>query len=330
MSCDFGEGIENLKIVILTTNTTDMTLQTDPKFEGKVIQPGKAVANASAEHGLAMALQANGSNILYDFGGLALTVLRNLEILKIKPESFQKAVLSHGHFDHFGTMVKLLPLLGPGKELILSPEMYKQKVGFLGDAGERVDSKTLGENYRALKREGKVAELPALRKKFVMNTITENNLTLTETNKPVELAPGVWTSGEIEIFDESELTSNLFLKLDKKTFQEDNFRDEIAIYAKIKDKGLVVLTGCGHTGIMNTIKHGQKISGEDKIYAIIGGFHLQWSTGEHIDKVVHFIDDLQPEIVCGMHCTGFQFNAKLWDQIPQVATLGVVGTQFNL
>ncbi|MHA1264280.1 MAG: MBL fold metallo-hydrolase [Candidatus Helarchaeota archaeon] len=330
MSLDFGEGIENLRITILTTNTIDMTVQTDPKFRGKVKQPGKAVANAVAEHGLAMAIEADGLQILYDFGGLAQTVLKNLQILRIDPSKFQKAVLSHGHFDHFGSMMKLLPLLGQGKEIIVAPEVYNQKLGFLGKIGEVVDAKTLQENYRTFKREGKVVELPSLKQNLIKNLVSGNEQLLTETQKPVNLAPGLWTSGQIEIFDQGELTNNLFLKINKKTIQEDTFRDEIAIYAKVKGKGLVILTGCGHTGIMNTIKYGQKISGIDKIHAVIGGFHLLWSSNKHLEKVVHFFTKLAPEIISGMHCTGFPFNAKLWETYPQAFAQGVVGTIFQL
>lgn len=330
MSVDFGVGVETVKITVLTTNTTDMTLQTDPKFAGKVRQPGKLVANASAEHGLAMAIEVNGTHLLYDFGGLASTLTKNLEILKINPSKFHMAVLSHGHFDHFGTMMQILPLTAPGMKLFVSPDIYHEKLGFLGSAGEVLNVATLQENFRALKKEGKVAELPSIRKALIEKLVTENQLELVETKNPHQLAPGVWTSGEIELFDETELTSNLFIKLDKKTFAEDTFRDEIAIYIKVKGKGLVVLTGCGHAGIMNTIRHGQKISGIDKIYAVIGGFHLLWSSENHLDRVVDFLRKLKPEVVCGMHCTGFYFNAKMWAQLPEMLTLGVVGTTFTL
>jgi 7,8-dihydropterin-6-yl-methyl-4-(beta-D-ribofuranosyl)aminobenzene 5'-phosphate synthase len=330
MSVNFGNGVKSAKITILTTNTTDLTLQSDPKFEGKVVQPGKKAVRAIAEHGLAMSIEVNGTNILYDFGGMEATVLKNLEAFKISPDAFQKAVLSHGHFDHFGAMVKMLPLLGADTEVILSPEAHKQKIAILADAGETIEFNTLVENYRALKKSGKLNELPGLKKKVLEKFTEENQQTLVETTKPVQLAPGVWTSGEIELFDESELTSNLFLKIDKTTFERETFRDEIAIYIKVKDKGLVVLTGCGHTGIMNTIKHGQKISGVDKIYAVIGGFHLLWSSEKHLDEVVQYFSELNPQIISGMHCTGFYFNARLYSKLPEKTALGVVGTEFRL
>ena len=328
MSVNFGDKVTNVKIEVLSNNTTDLTLQTDPIFKGKVLQPTKRVVAAIAEHGLAMSIETNGMKILYDFGGMGFAILKNLGIFNMNPEIFQKAVLSHGHFDHFGSLVKLIPQLGPGKEIIVSPDIYKQKISYL--PGESGDLEILKENYRALKKKGKIRELPRIKKAFLDKLTAENKQTLIETSKPVELAPGVWTSGEIEIFDESELTSNMFLKIDKTTFERETFRDEIAIYINVEDKGLIVLTGCGHTGIINTIKHGQKISGVKKIYAVIGGFHLNYAPEKQLNKVVNYFNEISPEIICGMHCTGFKFNSKLLAKMPENATLGVVGTAFIL
>lgn len=330
LSINFKEGVDKLKIKILTNNTVDMTLTGNPKLAGKVTQPTQEVASAVAEHGLAMHINIDGIDILYDFGGLAFAILKNLEIFKIDPKIFNKVVLSHGHFDHFGSMFKLAPLLKPGAEIILSPDAYDQKLGYIAKSGGIIDIKLLQENFKTYKKEGKVALLPPLKKKAVDKTAEMAQLKIIETKEPIELAPSVWTSGEIKISDKSELTRNLFLKIGKNEFKEDTFRDEIAIYIKVKNKGMVVLTGCGHCGIINTIKHCQEISGENKIYAVIGGFHLNWSTDEQLDKVINYFKELQPDIICGMHCTGFKFNSKLSEKMPDNMTLGVVGTEFNL
>ncbi|MHA1270525.1 MAG: MBL fold metallo-hydrolase [Candidatus Helarchaeota archaeon] len=330
MKIDFGNGVSKVRIKVLTTNTTDMTLVTDPKFAGKVIQPMREVASATAEHGLALDIEVDGFNILYDFGGLATTILNNLNIFNIDPKKYRKIVLSHSHFDHFGSMFKVMPNLESGTEIYLSKRVYDQKLGFMSKTGEIIDIENLKSNYRQYKKEGKLMLLPTLSKKLIEKLSQENQLKIIETDSPVELVPGVWTSGEIEIFDKSELTRNLFIKIDKSTFEEDTFKDEVAIYINVKDKGLIVLTGCGHRGIINTIKYGKKISNIDKIYAIIGGFHLNWSSDEKIDQVIDYFKELEPEIICGMHCTGFRFNSKLSNEIPERMTLGVVGTEFHL
>jgi len=332
MSVDFGSGLENVKITILSNNNLDATLQTDPQFQEKVIQPFGTTAAALAEQGLVMKIEVNTTNILYDFGGLGFAILKNLEILKINPKTLQKVVLSHGHADHFGSFMKVLPLLGAGKEIIVSPNVYRQKlgIGYRAKPGEIFDLDTLNKNYRVLKKENKIQERPPLNKAFFTKLIMDNSQTLIETRDPVELAPSIWTSGEIQLFDENEVTPNFFLKINKSTFEKETFRDEIAIYIKVKNKGLIVLTGCGHTGIINIIKHGQAISRTNKIYAVIGGFHLTWSSKNQLESIIDYFKEIKPEIICGMHCTGFEFTAKLFSEMPESATLGVVGTIFNL
>jgi len=120
----------------------------------------------------------------------------------------------------------------------------------------------------------------------------------------------------------------MYIMKNRKEFENHNFRDETSIYFNIKDKGLVVLTGCGHCGIVNTIKHGQNLTGIDKIYAVIGGFHEEWNPIEKIQEKVKYFEDINPEIICGMHCTGFNFN-RLMSNHPS-HTLGMVGTEFHL
>ena len=189
----------------------------------------------------------------------------------------------------------------------------------------------LTEKFRDLQKENKFIysiKLPSMNKTIIENLVNQNNLKIIETNKPIKLTSGITTSGEIEIFDERELTKGFYLMKSRKEFEKNTFRDEISIYINVKDKGLVVITGCGHTGIVNTIKHGQKLTGINKIYAIIGGFHKEWEKTEDIEESVRIIEGLNPEITCGMHCTGFEFN-KIMSRHPS-HTFGIVGTEFHL
>ncbi|MFX1277424.1 MAG: hypothetical protein ACFFAT_20590, partial [Promethearchaeota archaeon] len=169
---------------------------------------------------------------------------------------------------------------------------------------------------------------PSLNKKMIDNLAEQNNLKIIETKDPIKLSSGIVTSGEIEIFDENELTKGIYLMKSRKEFAKNTFRDEISLYINVKDDGLVVITGCGHAGIVNTIKHGQKLTGINKIYAVIGGFHKEWEKTEDIEESVRFIESLNPVITCGMHCTGFKFN-KIMSRHPS-HTIGIVGTEFHL
>ncbi len=182
-----------------------------------------------------------------------------------------------------------------------------------------------------MKKAGKVrheAKLPQLNKALVDKLAIERGVKVVETTTPIQLCPGVATSGEIESANPQEITPGFYLVKGKMEVEKHTFRDEIALYFHVKGKGLVVLTGCGHAGIINTIKRGQKITGIDKVYAVIGGFHFETSPASFIDQEIQALKTFQPEIISGMHCSGLPFNAKLIGQSPHVQ--GVVGTEFRL
>ncbi len=167
-----------------------------------------------------------------------------------------------------------------------------------------------------------------INRNLVYSHAKENNIRIIETEVPEKLYEGVITSGEIEIFNDSELPKGLYLGSTKTEYDKHTFREEIALYINVKYKGLVIITGCSHTGIINIIKHGQKLTGIDKIYAIIGGFHKEKDSTEKIEEVVSFLEELDPEIICGMHCTGFEFNRTMSRHHSHVS--GVIGTEFHL
>ena len=338
MNVDISDGIEsgNIIIKVLTTNTSMSSLLTDEKFEGKIIQPHSNASKYIGEHGLALSIEiTQGDEIkkyLLDAGGPKNSVISNAEAMGIYFKDYDKVILSHGHIDHFGGLINILPKLKEECELILTPESYNQNIILVPKSNQDFYSpEVITEKFHELEKENKFRfniKLPSLNRKIIENLIEQNKLKITMTQDPIKLSSGITTSGEIEIFDENELTKGIYLMKSRKTFVKNTFRDEISIYINVKEKGLVVITGCGHVGIVNTIKHGQKITGIDKIYALIGGFHKEWEKPEDIEESVQFIENLNPIITCGMHCTGFEFN-KIMSRHPS-HTLGIVGTEFHL
>ena len=331
------EAIESGKIIlkVLTTNEVSITKLTEDKFDGKVIQPGKSVNRAMAEHGFAMSIhiEENETNHLFllDTGGLTNVFMENCKQFNINLKDIEKLILSHGHFDHFGGLAKVLPELNQGTKFYVNPNCFQQFFAAVTKTGEEIPADELATSIKQLQKEGLLklsAKLPLFNKNVIQNLADQHNIEIVETTEPVELYRGITTSGEIELFDEDELTKGIYIMKSRKEFEKHYFRDETSIYFNIKDKGLVVLTGCGHCGIMNTIKHGQKLTGVDKIYAVIGGFHEEWNPIEKIEQKVKYFEEINPEIICGMHCTGFTFNS-LMSKHP-AHTLGMVGTEFHL
>jgi len=331
------ESIESgkVKIKVLSTNETSITLLTNDKFQGKVVQPEATANRVTGEHGLAMSIEVKDNNVshlfLLDTGGLNQTIIENSKQLGVNLNNVEKLILSHGHFDHFGGLTGVIPLLKEGSELILNPTCFEQNYIVMTKSGEEIAAEELGGKLKELEKEGKLKmnrKLPLLSKDLVTKTVNQYKIKLVETNKPINLYKGITTSGEIELFDPDEITKGLYIQKSRKDFEKHTFRDETSLYINVKDKGLAVLTGCGHTGIINTIKYGQKLAGTNKIYAIIGGFHEEWNTPESIEKKVKYFEQLSPEIICGMHCTGFDFNRTM--SRNRAHTIGVVGTEFLL
>ena len=262
MSVNFGVGVEKARILVLAENTVDVTLIIDERFKGKVSHAGAMTIGCLGEHGLSLLLQVKSEDgwhtILLDTCGIKGTVLNNMKQLNVDPKSIEKVVISHGHYDHFGSLIQVMNELSPGTEVILHPGVFGVKYALRGElTGKSIELSK--EEMERLMKEGKAVRLPPLNKELVENTAKAKGVKVIEDPNPVELAPGVWTSGEIPIHHPDVVSRGVYTERgDEIVF--DDFRDEKSIYIKVKDKGLVVLTGCGHTGVMNTLENAQSLS----------------------------------------------------------------------
>ncbi len=111
--------------------------------------------------------------------------------------------------------------------------------------------------------------------------------------------------------------------------EHDTFPGEQAVFFKVKGKGLVVLSGCAHAGIVNTVKQAQKVAGTDKVHAIMGGFHLINTKPELIQSTVADIKAMRPDIIVPAHCTGFEAIVAFSKEMPNEFFLNTAGTQYT-
>jgi 7,8-dihydropterin-6-yl-methyl-4-(beta-D-ribofuranosyl)aminobenzene 5'-phosphate synthase len=299
--------IDRLTLTIITDNYYD-ALRPDPPM-GKRFRalPGVSL---HAEHGLSCHLEgvSNGrsSFFMFDYGLDALGIIKNMEFLGIDIGRIDAFGLSHGHFDHWGGLLTILGRAQPGVRLYVGEEAFARRFSRRPGSDDLIDLGRL--DREAIEQQG-IAEI-------------------VEVNEPAEVMPSCYLTGTIERITEYEQGSPNLVIQKGGNFEQDHFPGEQAVVCNVKGKGLVILSGCAHAGIVNTVKHAQKISGIDKVHAMIGGFHLVNAPSEIIEKTVADIKALAPDYIIPTHCTGFEAIAQLTSAMPKQCILNTAGTRY--
>lgn len=269
-----------------------------------------------AEHGLAFHIETvvNGVShaFLFDFGTDFQGVTRNMELLNIDFEKFEALALSHGHWDHYETLLKLLEtkksMIKWGIPFYVGEETFVERFWRRPDGGIM----TLGR----LRRE----DLEALGSGFVK---------VVEVKDPTPIVPGAYMTGRIDMVTDYEKGQPPLLIKRGDQYQQDFFIGEQAVVLNVKGKGLVVLSGCSHRGIVNAVKQAQKITGMKKVHAVMGGLHLLWASPEKIAKTVADIKATSPDYIIPNHCTGFNAIMAFAKEMPEEFIFSTVGTRFT-
>jgi 7,8-dihydropterin-6-yl-methyl-4-(beta-D-ribofuranosyl)aminobenzene 5'-phosphate synthase len=247
---------------------------------------------------------------MFDFGLDPADVMGNIALLGLDIGKTNAFGLSHGHYDHFTGAITILkqnqPRIAVGTPFYVGEEAFARRYTLRPGAKEPTD---LGQ----LSKE----DIEALGVKVI------------EVKTPVEIVPGAYFTGNIErVTSYEKVPATQQIKRGEK-IESDTFPGEQAVFFNVKGKGLVVLSGCAHCGIVNTVKHAQKIAGIDKVHAIMGGFHLIVAKPELIQNTVADIKAIKPDHIVGTHCTGFRALVALSKEMPEAFTLNTAGTKYT-
>jgi 7,8-dihydropterin-6-yl-methyl-4-(beta-D-ribofuranosyl)aminobenzene 5'-phosphate synthase len=275
-------------------------------MEIKVTTLSENAANIGflAEWGLSMVVEADGLKVLFDTGA-GIAAVHNAQLMGVDLSAVDRIVLSHGHYDHTGGLHDVLTMAGR-KEVIAHPAVWGRKYAQLEGEPERY----VGIPFI---REG----LEALGASFILS------------DQPVKLSANLMTTGEIPMVTDYEaIEAYLYIKEGEER-KQDSLPDDLALIIDA-EFGLVVILGCAHRGIVNTLRHAQKLTGKELIYAAIGGTHLVHASQERLEKTVAALKEMGVQYLGVSHCTGFASSAYLLREFGDRFFLNNAGTRFTL
>jgi len=266
-----------------------------------------------AEHGFSMLIRvhdgSSSHSVLFDAGISPDGVIKNARRMGVKLAEIEGVVLSHGHFDHFGGLPAVVKAVGrDGLPIIVHEDMFQ--------ARGVVDA------------EGNIRKFPPFP--------TEERVRparYVKAKGPLLLADGlILVTGEVPRRTDFERGLAQHRAFVNGQWRPDPWIwDDRAIVINVKRRGLVVVSGCAHAGIINTILYAQQLTGTEDVYAVLGGLHLAGKEDEpKIDRTVEELRKIGPELIAPSHCTGWRGAYAIAEAMPEAFVWGSVGNLYKL
>jgi 7,8-dihydropterin-6-yl-methyl-4-(beta-D-ribofuranosyl)aminobenzene 5'-phosphate synthase len=283
--------------------------------------PGRQMSTLACEWGLSLHLESEAAGAkaqyLLDFGYPPEILIRNCDLLDIEPGRLNGLILSHGHRDHFGGMGGFVTqhrsrmrddmALYVGGEDVFREKWIKEK---------DTDYMSWGAIDRTALRAQNVAELCCATPHALDGPFTSGYI---ERNSFETVSGGTMVAVE-DHFNAAERRGRLV---------KDEHEGEHATCYVVKGRGLVVISACGHAGIVNTVRTAMAVANVDRLHAVIGGFHLGPAPTAYIEHTVDAFETLKPDVVVPMHCTGARFIESMRRRMRERVVTSNTGTRFT-
>ena len=326
--------VDKLAIRVLVDSSSDLFFRPAEVNGVKIAPPPRPSDYRRTLHnewGLSLWLEsergADKRTVMLDYGYSPDVLLNNMELAGVDPGKIDALVVSHGHYDHFGGLQGFLD-----KFRGVLPADVKLYAGGEDNFCHRVQ----GNPQQGFADAGTL-DRRELASKKVATVLCEN---------PTVIAGHAFTTGKIERNSIERVLPNSFVErgikdglgcnashylpaeLDGKIVPDEHTHEHATCF-NIKDKGLVVISSCGHVGIVNSVRQAQKVSGIQKVHAIVGGFHLGPAPQDYLTQVVAEIKKLEPDVVIPMHCSGLNFVAEARAQMPASVMVTTNGSRMT-
>jgi 7,8-dihydropterin-6-yl-methyl-4-(beta-D-ribofuranosyl)aminobenzene 5'-phosphate synthase len=300
---------DRLEVTILVDNYTDLFVPPATTVDQRL--PFSTTRTLLAEHGFSCLVRVvshgKAHDVLMDAGLSSGCMLHNAWQLKCGLDEVESVVLSHGHFDHTGGLCSFFEEEGRQVPLIVHPDAFLRR---------RLNNPATG-----------IVELPHLD----AVTLKKAGSDVKMRKEPLTLAAGyLLVTGEVErIVPFEKGFPGMEAWIDGK-WSPDAILDDQALVINVKGKGLVVISGCAHAGIINTVEYAKKITGIDHVHAVMGGFHLTGPLFEPIiGPTIDAMKRIHPDYVVPMHCTGWNAINRFMEAMPGKCILNTVGTTYT-
>ena len=325
------QEIDSVKITILVDNITDRLIPSLSIVKRPSMISNQRIAESPiAEHGFSAILEISYTHdksiktnkFLFDTGVSKDGIVHNSDVLGVNLTDIETIILSHGHFDHISGLISTLKRIEKPIEIIVHPEAFLRRwLIFPNGNKARLDFLDEEEILQAggiIRKVEKISYLPRDEYKpdKKEGNIVNNRVMITgEIPRVTKFEKGFPLQYKEE--NESELVPDPLVK------------DDQALVMNIKDKGLLILTGCGHAGIINTIKYAKKVTGVRKIYSVLGGLHLSGQGYEEsIPLTIAELKREDPRYIVPCHCTGWKAAYEIVNTMPEKFIQPSVGSIF--
>ena len=266
------------------------------------------------EHGLSLLVTVyNGTKkhtVLFDTGYSAVGVLHNIDHLGLDLREIESIVLSHGHMDHLGSLNVLLEKMPKPMPLLVHPYAFTSPRYVSRKDGGKDRFPIMLDRREIEKRGGQIKETagPTL--------ICEDT---------------IMVSGEVERATSFEKGMPNAMVERNGRLEKDPISEDQALFVHLRGKGLAVIGGCSHAGIVNTVLYGKKLTGAQTVHAVLGGFHLSGPFFEPvIGETIEALKAMAPKVLVPMHCTGWKAIHRFEEAFPGVFILNAVGSNYTL
>ncbi|MDF7798658.1 MBL fold metallo-hydrolase [Pontiellaceae bacterium B1224] len=245
----------------------------------EILVDNQATGGLVAEHGLSMLINVGGKKLLFD-AGQNDALEQNTKALGVNLMHIDAFALSHGHYDHTGAVDFVLQE-NPEVAVYAHPKIFSQRFSiYPGKAPKEIS-------------------MPA-EERLIVGNLPDSHLHW--IREPKQITDNVWLTGPIPRFQTLEDTGGPFF-IDPEGKIPDPIEDDMAMWIETP-KGLLVVCGCCHSGLINTLNHIVAVSGQKRIWGIVGGLHLKNASKQRLETTANVLRTYNPELMVPCHCTG--------------------------